>query len=509
MSNAPASPAAPRDPFAWLYAHPLVPLFVLVCAQVLLRLALSPALDMDEAEQIVWTQHLAWGYGVQPPLYTWLQWGVNRLLGGQSVLALSLLKHSLLALTYVLLWHAARLQGLGARGAWQAAGGVLLFALVCWMAVRDLTHSVLLLTCSAGLYLALVRLLARPSPVRFAALGAALAAGMLAKYNFALIAAALLGAALLDATQRRVLFSRGWPLAPLAAALLVAPHLLWLAAHWGEIAARMGTKMVTGSGSGWPRLTALGQLASDLPTAVALWLAAMLACLGTGWLRGSTHAAGTGARLLVRYLLLVMLALLAVVLVATPARLTPRWLEPLLMLLPMTVFLRHPELEQHPRGHWLTVAICTAALLGMGMAAARPAWHLHKGRPDELNTDPLALAQAALDAGYDGVQPIVVTRLVPGGNLRLAFPHTPVLQCPRKDCKETLKRLEREGKGWLLVLDREAERRQQPPERLAGLREHQLPPLPSLLGVLLPPSTPGGAGVTHYAVWLKWQPPSK
>ena len=100
--------AAPRDPFAWCYAHPLVPLLVLVCAQVLLRLALSPALDMDEAEQIVWSQHLAWGYGVQPPLYTWLQWGVNRLLGGQSVLALSLLKHSLLALIIPPLSHLKR-----------------------------------------------------------------------------------------------------------------------------------------------------------------------------------------------------------------------------------------------------------------------------------------------------------------------------------------------------------------------------------------------------------------
>lgn len=497
--------AAPRDPFAWLYAHPLGALIALVCAQVLLRLALSPALDMDEAEQVVWSQHLAWGYGVQPPLYTWLQWGVNRLLGGQSVLALSLLKHSLLALTYALLWHTARLQGLGARGAWQAAASLLLFPLVCWMAVRDLTHSVLLLTCIAAFYLALVRLLARPSPVRFAVLGAALAAGMLAKYNFALVAAPLLGAALLDATQRRALFSRGWPLAPLVAALLVAPHLLWLAAHWGEIAARMGTKMATGSGTDWPRLTALGQLAVDLPLAVALWLAAMLACFGTDWLRGG--AVGASARLLVRYLLLVMLVLLAVVFVATPARLTPRWLEPLLMLLPMLAFLRRPDLEQHPRGHWLTVAICAVALLGMCMAAARPAWHLYQEQPDELNTDPRALAHAAREAGYDGVQPIVVTRLVPGGNLRLAFPQAPVLQCPRWDCTETLKRLEREGRGWLLVLDRDAERRMQPPKRLAGLRTHHLLPLPPLLGA--PPPAKGAGTARSYRVWLKWQPPSR
>jgi hypothetical protein len=51
---------------AWLLAW--------AAAHVALRLALSPALRWDEAEQTLWSQHLAWGY-MQPPLYTWLQWG--------------------------------------------------------------------------------------------------------------------------------------------------------------------------------------------------------------------------------------------------------------------------------------------------------------------------------------------------------------------------------------------------------------------------------------------------
>jgi hypothetical protein len=45
------------------------------------RLLLSPAISWDHSEQLVWSQQLAWGYGPQPPLYTWLQWAVGQVLG--------------------------------------------------------------------------------------------------------------------------------------------------------------------------------------------------------------------------------------------------------------------------------------------------------------------------------------------------------------------------------------------------------------------------------------------
>ena len=66
----------------------------------------SPALELDEAEQALWSQTLAWGYGGQPPLYTWLQAGWFALLG-PGVLALSSLKFMLLGLTLVLVWRTA------------------------------------------------------------------------------------------------------------------------------------------------------------------------------------------------------------------------------------------------------------------------------------------------------------------------------------------------------------------------------------------------------------------
>ena len=100
-----AAPAAP--PLRFPLDRPLLWLLLLALGHVAVRVAISPALKWDEAEQMLWSQHLAAGYGGQPPLYTWLQWAVNAIVG-PSVLALSVLKHALLALAYVLMWGAAR-----------------------------------------------------------------------------------------------------------------------------------------------------------------------------------------------------------------------------------------------------------------------------------------------------------------------------------------------------------------------------------------------------------------
>jgi hypothetical protein len=87
--------------------HPLRWLLIWALLLVLLRLWSSPALELDEAEQMLWSQQLLWGYGAQPPLYTWLQWGVSALLG-PGLLALSVLKMGLLASTYAFIWRVAR-----------------------------------------------------------------------------------------------------------------------------------------------------------------------------------------------------------------------------------------------------------------------------------------------------------------------------------------------------------------------------------------------------------------
>jgi len=59
----------------------LAALAVYFLLQLLVRVTVAGGVEKDEAEQLLWTQTLAWGYGPQPPLYSWLQWAVFRLTG--------------------------------------------------------------------------------------------------------------------------------------------------------------------------------------------------------------------------------------------------------------------------------------------------------------------------------------------------------------------------------------------------------------------------------------------
>ena len=108
---------------------------------VLLRVFTGPALGLDEAEMMLIAQDLKWGYGPQPPLYAWLQYGAFNLLG-ENILALSLLKNTILCLTYICIYKFIRI-GHGAKISGIAALALVLIPQFGWESQRALTHSVL------------------------------------------------------------------------------------------------------------------------------------------------------------------------------------------------------------------------------------------------------------------------------------------------------------------------------------------------------------------------------
>ena len=452
MPSLAAPGALPQRPTA---RTALFALLALTLAHVAARLWVSPALKWDEGEQMLWSQQLAWGYGAQPPLYTWLQWGFNAVLG-PSVLALSVLKHTLLALTYLLMALAAR-QLMPPRAAFWASASMLLIPALGWTSVRDQTHSVLVTCAVAGTWWALLRLWRRPAPAGYALLGFFVALGVLAKYNYALFAGALLVAALSVRQARAALLAPGWWWAPLVAALLLLPHALWLLGHWHEASAETLQKMQIDERVGV--LKGLGALAQGLAATLGLWALLALACFGRGW----RHAAGRAAderwmlTVFARYLLLITAALLAMVLLAGVSEFKERWLLPLLCALPLMAFASRPGLAEARGGRCFSAAIFLFALLFLLMAAGR-AWYAGKqGKPDELNHPVAALADALRQAGYDGRSPIIAADHMLAGMLRTRFPAAPAQSCTSADgplprcLAEATARATQAGQGWLLV----------------------------------------------------------
>src|ERR1051325_2380554 len=104
----PVSTAALVPSFVATRRRFLVLLAIIFGLHVLVRLLTSPVADLDESEQLVFSQAWQWGYGPQPPLYTWLQILVFKICG-PSVLGLSLFKNFLLFGGFACPYFAARI----------------------------------------------------------------------------------------------------------------------------------------------------------------------------------------------------------------------------------------------------------------------------------------------------------------------------------------------------------------------------------------------------------------
>lgn len=399
-------------------------------AQVAMRVAASPALELDEAEQALWTQTFAWGYGAQPPLYTWLQIAVFALTG-PSVFGLSLLKNLLLATTYFSLWRAARrLMPLALAPV--AAATPLLMLSIGWDAQRDLTHTVLVTTATALSFALLLGLVAEPrQPLRWAALGLALATGLLGKYSFAAAAAVmLLGLLALAPVRARLREPQVWGGLLLAAAVALAalaPHGLWLLDHLDLARDHAAGKLAAGDGGpGRALLRAAGALLASLSPLLPL----LALLFGRALLRPPPGAPAPEARaqLARRLLLALLLAVLGFFLVAVLAggarHFKDRWMQPFVLVLPMLLLAQAPWLGTHPRWRWLPRALAAAALLwclGIGARVVLAGW---RGQPDELNLPVAALAQALRQAGAvpDGPFELVSNDRRLAAGLRLQLP---------------------------------------------------------------------------------------
>lgn len=398
----------------------LAALAVYFLLQLLLRVTVAGGVEKDEAEQLLWTQALALGYGPQPPLYSWLQWAVFQLTG-PTVFGLALLKNLLLFATYAFTWAAAR-RLLAPGPAAAAAASLLLLPQIAWESQRDLTHTVLVTTASAATLWLAIGLLQRPSTPRYAGLGVAVAAGALAKYSFVLVPLALAAAALPDRRLRAALLDRRLLLSVAVAAVLAAPHVLWLAGHWHDATHSTAGKLALQPGGALEH--ALGGVAS-LAAAVAgfltpLWIL-YAALFGPAlWRERPARAAGPWPAFFGRYFALLGGALLLLAL-AGAGNFKDRWMQPLLFCVPLAFLVARPDVATPWRLRVLWRVCAGAALVLLIGMAARVLGAGHGLRPGDFNV-PLEPLGEALRA--QGVRPAAVvaesSRLA--GGMRLVFP---------------------------------------------------------------------------------------
>ncbi|AGA89692.1 hypothetical protein Thimo_0856 [Thioflavicoccus mobilis 8321] len=348
----------------------IVALILYFLAFGIARTLISDSLALDEAEQALLSQWWFWGYSAQPPLYTWLQAAVIAVVG-DNVAALSVLRQLLLLVTYVFVYLIAS-RAIKRRAVANAATlALMLIPQIVWENQREHTHSLLALCLAAAtLYIAL-RLLERRSLGGYVALGVAAGLGLLAKYNYVVMASAAIVALSTSPEGRCVLFDRRSLISAALAAIIVGPHLLWLLGHL-----QVGPEVVSKLHTQHPAQGPAREFGLTMKTIVGFfspfWIVLVLVFPRS--IKPSNWGAPASAevKFLGRYLLAVFALLIVIVWAFEANQFKERWLQPFFFVAPVWLFAKiavaYPETRRYEI--FSTVA-WTAGLLALAVTVAR------------------------------------------------------------------------------------------------------------------------------------------
>jgi 4-amino-4-deoxy-L-arabinose transferase-like glycosyltransferase len=446
-----------------------------------LRLALSTALTIDDSREAVLAQTLAWGYQPrQPPLYNWLVWAAFQA-AGPGVFALTLVKYVVLGIAYAFVYASGRRILTDTRLPALAAFSLLLMVPIGWVVHESLTHSITVLAAAAATFHALLRLEASGSRGAYAALGLAVAAGLLSKFSYALFGGALLLAALTIPAYRVRLAHPRVALAAGTAALAVLPFALWFYGHEFSVTRIYAEEVDPGTPE--PYLLGVASAVYYLARVsfyylTPAWLVLLLVFPAARRASGAATGPAPAERLLARFFLAEGALILAGALFAGVTYLKFRWMMPGFFLFPLYLFAR---IDRWPidggRLRWYARVLVLTAVV----AAAAFAVNIWRGdalgRPSHLNAPYDVLAARIAAAGFTGGT-IAGGEGSAAGNLRLAFPRARVLRLANRDYVAP----DPAGRGQCLVVW-EKERSETVPAEVASWLE-------TALGVRLPPDLP-------------------
>jgi lipopolysaccharide core galacturonosyltransferase RgtB len=436
------------DPGSTRFSHAFVGAVILGCVVMsgLLLTVLVRTAASDSAEQLLWAQDWRLGYGIQPPLYTWLQL-ISFKIFGLNLAAIIFLKEILIGLTgwftYLSVWRITDDRKLAVL----AAASLFLMPQLAYESHRNLSHSLLTMALAAATLYLIVRLAreAKPVPWLHIWLGVVAGMGLLSKYNFGIFLFACGAAAISMPEIRRVVLNR-WMLASLGLALLLfAPHVCWLGKHvQGELAGEMAVKMHPGANNSWGASVIRGTWKLTYLTA-GMFVLPLFAVYGVSfWFwkkeKNPTPPAGDLWRRFIARLLGWEAAVLAIMIVGFKVTgFQGRWLLPLLLVVPpyfVLVFRERitPQMRRFVLAIALTSGIMAVLVLALGAELAGITGHYHGA---DVPFEELA-AKIQADGFKEGS--LVSNEHWIIGNLRLYFPGsvlaTPVFQGPQTSGKE-------------------------------------------------------------------------
>ena len=473
--------------------------FLLAVAARIIR---SSGLEVDEAQQAVLSQFLLLGYGSQPPLYSWLQYGMNAILN-PSIAALSLLKNGLLFLCCVFFWLTARLLIREKALVNVATLGVLNLPTVFVMSQRDLTHTVLALFAASLFIYTLFKTLEKPSAWGYLLTGLVIGLGAVSKYNFVVIpVAAILAMALENDLRDRLLDWR--MLVAVAATLFVAtPHFMWV---FDNVA--LATQQTTGEmRAGAEHVTFDGLIGMlELTVAFLRGLAittVIYAALFFKDIKTILRASDRSTRIIGRIIFFSFLCLLVIVWWLGATHVRQKWVSLYLLLWPLYLCLK-VQAAGVLADRKLPSMLAVTSVLTVGFVLVllvRGVVAPYFDRYSLANRPYAGFAELLRNDGYPEPQYIMAVGGIMGGNLKMQFPSSTVFIGDRD--VEPLPTSWPAGSVVLLAGDsKEAEMQQDPADILAELAERTSLPIPSdVTRIDVPYATASEKRHTFYYAW--------
>lgn len=252
---------------AWIWG-------VLLTLIWLMRSFLFPGGGPDEAEQLVSSQSVEWGYGARnPPLFTWMVTAAQQLFG-VTIASVVFVKCTLLGAAYYFLFKSAQHVLTDERSAALAALSPLAIYYAVWDTSFRYTHSLTLVFSICASFYFLLRLETQRTHAAYIWLGLAIGSGFLSKYNYILFLAAITAAACTESSFRSALRDVRIALTLSAATLLAAPHYYWLWSQRDNLTKHIAGRFTTETADGGTFVGIFGLI--DAGTAVVNFLLPLL-----------------------------------------------------------------------------------------------------------------------------------------------------------------------------------------------------------------------------------------
>ena len=307
-----------------------------------LRVYFSQTLQVDDAEQIRFSQDLLLGYPIpQPPMYSWLSWIMFQIFG-TGLLALTLLKYAIISLTFWFTWLVSGQLFQHLQTRYIATFSYLLMPSFAWHMHQGFTHTIML---SFGIVLSLHALLSlkdNPSTKNYIYLGLAFGIGLMGKYSFLLFMVPILISALSINSYRKTILSPKILLAIGVFVLMIGPHAYWLSQHHQEIFSSIDHKLqVTSDNTLIDRVQSVWQFST---AAIAFVVPFALVFLINSWRRlfnaDKQLTKQANVLLLNRFYWVIIISIIVLALFVSMPHFKVRWFHPLMMIFPLWMMIR-------------------------------------------------------------------------------------------------------------------------------------------------------------------------